>query len=30
MKNQISHLGGIPVPELARSFGTPTFVYDAP
>lgn len=28
MKNQISHLGGMPVPELAKRFGTPTFVYE--
>jgi diaminopimelate decarboxylase len=24
-----THVAGIPVPELARQFGTPTFVYDA-
>ena len=24
-----THIAGIPVPELARQFGTPTFVYDA-
>lgn len=28
MKNQVSHIGGIAVPELARRFGTPTFVYE--
>lgn len=28
MKNQVSHIGGIPVPEIARRYGTPTFVYE--
>lgn len=28
MKNQVSHIGGVAVPEIARRFGTPTFVYE--
>ena len=28
MKNLISHIGGLPVTEIAKRFGTPTFVYE--
>jgi diaminopimelate decarboxylase len=28
VKNLVSHIGGIAVPELARRFGTPVFVYE--
>ncbi len=28
MQNQLSHIAGVEIPELARRFGTPTFIYD--
>lgn len=28
MKNLVTHIGGLPVEQLAKSFGTPTFVYE--
>ncbi len=28
MKNLITHIGGLPIEQLARDFGTPTFIYE--
>ncbi|MBA4181623.1 MAG: diaminopimelate decarboxylase [Anaerolinea sp.] len=28
MKNVLTHVAGLPVPELARAYGTPAFIYD--
>jgi diaminopimelate decarboxylase len=28
MKNLISHIGGLPIPQLAQRFGTPAFIYE--
>jgi diaminopimelate decarboxylase len=28
MKNLITHIGGLPIPELAKHFGTPAFIYE--
>ena len=28
MKNLVTHIGGLPVEQLAKSFGTPTFIYE--
>jgi diaminopimelate decarboxylase len=30
MKNLVSHIGGVAVADLAKRFGTPTFVYERP
>ena len=28
MKNLVTHIGGMPVPQLAKNFGTPAFIYE--